>query len=85
MCSGHGWVYARAVPKRRRFSAGCAVGHVEWGCCGRVGQGRQLGAGVSGSGGAGHGSALKSVAGCAPDQGRTRAWRQTGALWPCLA
>ncbi len=34
MCSGHGWVYARAVPNPRRISAGCAVGHAGWGCCG---------------------------------------------------
>ncbi|MBB4758347.1 hypothetical protein FHT15_003069 [Xanthomonas campestris] len=29
MCSGYGWVYARAVPNPRRIFAGCALGHAK--------------------------------------------------------
>ncbi|MBB3814634.1 hypothetical protein FHY13_003005 [Xanthomonas arboricola] len=30
MCSGYGWVYARAVPNPRRIFAGCALDHAKW-------------------------------------------------------
>ncbi|ETC88225.1 hypothetical protein XHC_2297 [Xanthomonas hortorum pv. carotae str. M081] len=39
MCSGHGWVYARAVPNPRRIFAGCALDHAEWGAAACAGQG----------------------------------------------